>query len=295
MSIKTLVPIKATNSFLGLQTDPALKNLTRLPEAGTRLGLAEDDYGNVITGIPESERAELEKELGLKSGQLSTSSEFWRTSPAFKAGITIPAEGLTLDLGKAEDKVKWYLMQTYDILQTGAIRKASHEFYVKDEEQELKVSSEKLTKKKFLYGLYVNWNLKDKRDFLYASGVKHLGLSELKIDDLVSTRIEDKTAESYELLKDPRYNKIVMLEKLLTTSVITYSPQLMRYEFQDEALAETKDGLLALLARQDEKTGALVQRIRLVYADRLKSNEYVDLASETDLTPAKEAPAKADK
>ncbi|NBO98800.1 MAG: hypothetical protein EBU90_01560 [Proteobacteria bacterium] len=282
MSVKHIVPIKAQNSFLSLQTDPMLKSLTRLPEAGSRFSLIEDNYGKIVTGIPEEERKDLEKELGLKDGELSPSSEFWRISPAFKGGIVIPAEGVTWDLKDPNDRIKWYLLQGYDILQTGPIREAKHEFFVKDEEMELKASSEKLTKKKFLYLQFANWDVKAKRDFLFALGIKNLGVSELKMDDIISNKIESQTAQLYELLKDTRYKTIVMVEKLLATAVITYSPQLFRYEFEGEALAESKDKLLAVFANKDEKTGLLVQRLKDVYLERIKSNEYVDLASETD-------------
>ena len=274
MSIKKIVSLSAQNSFLALQDDPMLKNMGRLPTSLNKLQLVRDGYDKVVTGLSPEEQKSLEQRLFLKPNELNGDSNFWNVSE-FKAGITIPNAGLELDLSDPKDELKWKLLMAMEIIQTGNLRKASDQFVVIDEEEKSRNFVEQGKKKSKMFALYANWNIKNKRDLLYALGIGVKGLSETKLDELCLNQIELNPNTCLDLVTSDTYSKLVEVQKLRAVSIITYSNPLMQYEFEGELLGESIGSVVKTLSVNGEKVAALIARMREQFKRKAAGDEYL--------------------
>ncbi len=183
------------------------------------------DTNLIKTGLSRQEQAELERELGLKEGELSPYSKFWgqhRTYPK------VTKEGVTLDLDRSPmDKLRYlYLRQNSKVAQSSAdaLENPQAEIIMTSVETEAKASSTKISSKITAMRKLTSMSIEEQIDFLkvFDGGINKVTKS-ASPDTVLSIigRIADEQPDKFmELAEDKSFKDMLLVQECVNAGLV---------------------------------------------------------------------------
>lgn len=181
----------------------------------------------VVTGISEEERVAFEEAMFLQPGSLSPYNlKFWANKNNY---IKVPKQGLELDCDNNMKHKLWYKV----LLASKHVAKgkedlalnSSAEVLLTSKDQEAKFDSEKINTKTKAYIKFGSMSLQDKSNYLkvFDEGAMKVDSTTKPdlIDQTIGNIIERDPASFLATFDNPFYKDYVLLEDMLSKSIIT--------------------------------------------------------------------------
>jgi len=181
----------------------------------------------VITGLSEEERVAFEEAMFLQPGSLSPYNlKYWANKNSY---IKVPKQGLDLDCDNNVKHKLWYkLLVASKHVAKGKedlALNSSAEVLLTSKDQEAKFDSEKINTKTKAYIKFGSMSLQDKANYLkvFDEGVMKVDNTTKPdlIDQTIGNIIERDSAAFLATFDNPFYKDYVLLEDMLSKSIIT--------------------------------------------------------------------------
>lgn len=236
--------------------------------------VANNTKGGYQTGLEKEEARELEKDLGLKEGELSPYSEYWK-----EYAVTLTNKDLVLDMSIPRDRLDLAILKQDIRVCNSSSEKhlwPKAEYIIHDAEESAKEENAKITEEARAMADFVALNPNQRRDYLKLLGKGADSMSDAVVTNVLFKIAKDDYAAFNRITDAPNYKTKVLLYDLIAKGIVTMKGG--HYFYDEVQLGHGESSSVAYL------DDAQNQELKLLLMNKVYKKE-----------PAKKTSSKANK
>jgi len=180
--------------------------------------VAVSSKGGYQTGLTKQETSELEKELGLREGDLSPYSEYWK-----EYAVTITNKDLILDMDNARDRLDLAVLKQ-DIRVANSINEKHKwpkaEYIIFDAEEDAREENDKITEEARAISDFVGLTPNEQRNYLKLLGKSVGSMSDAVVKNALFKIAKNEPDKFNRITDTPNYKTKVLLYDLISGGIV---------------------------------------------------------------------------
>ena len=243
--MEVIVKIIKSNPWTGI---------TKWPTCFDWVGSYWTRSGNRYTGLTEEDARRLEKEIGYAEGQLSSTSEFWKTF-----GCKIGRDGIILHTENPYDELQYLFLKSHKRVADGINKiKPSTDYVMTNSDNEAEETNRINKAKREAYREMDKMSIEDMRKCLRLYGIK----SDTMSNELVEAKMAEKIEESpknfmLEWVDNPNKEINFVIEEAISKNIIRKNRA--NYYFGTDLIGNGLEDVIAYL--KDKKNSDIKMAI----------------------------------